>query len=1187
MKVISAILLFLTSRWFFMLLGLIAIAVLIWIGGPHLTIAGHKPLETVLQRGIAIGAIVLLVILFEGFKYWRARQANKKMIEGLVDSEELVSLTEVQSREEMEILKERFQEALAVLKETTVKSARGDYYVYELPWYVVIGPPGSGKTTILRNSGLDFPLAERLGVDSVQGVGGTRNCDWWFTNEAVLIDTAGRYTTQDSNVEVDRAAWRGFLDLLKSHRRRRPINGIVLAISLSDVMEQRPEERKAHVAALKKRLQELMRTFGMRLPVYLVLTKADLINGFTEYFDDLGREGREQVWGVTFPFDGAEMPATLIPKLEEELDTLVARVGGRLLPRLHAERDLRRRSTMYAFPQQLASVKSTITEFVGEVFQANRFEMQPVLRGVYLTSGTQEGTPIDRLMTAFADAFNVSGAQVPAFSGRGRAFFIHDLLQKVVVPEANLVGSDRRHERRLVFGHIAAYVIAAIVIAAAATAWTMAYFDTNEKLATVAELVGVYDKSEKAIANSPQLSAALPPLNALAEASSLFSGGVIDPLLTHFGITAEINVQQPVHGAYDRAIIKLLAPRLLLDVQNSLRSALQNGAPVDTVRQLLATYLMLGDPAKLDTGALTAYTAAAAQSQLPGNTTAQNQLVGHMKTLVAAIDRGAIAQGLPLDQSTVQAARGVISQVSPSEQVFDTLDQIARSTTTIPQFNLLQSVSPLANQVFTFKDGKVLSIPGFYTQQGFFKVFLPKLPTISKADSQADWVLGRQAAATVKPDNLSEKVTKEYQNDYITQWMTFLSAIRVVPFRSTGDAERVLQLLAGDASPLDALLKEIKTNTDLGVPQPTQTGGGGILATAESAVAAASGAVSSAVAGGSWPGTPIQNQFKSLNSVIDASKGQAPITDIKNSIAGVYGMVQQLGGAGDPGEAAYKVAVARMQPGNQDALSTLRQQSVTLPQPVGGWLTSVAESTWGLILEQAKTYVDNQYKLTVLPSYQRSVAGRYPVVPTALSDAPIQDFGKFFGPGGDLDNFYLNILKPFVKEQPGSWLNATVDGRSLGLAPDTLEAFHLGQQIRDSFFLPGAKDVQFSFTMKPTYLDPRVASINWNISGDKFSYRHEPPRAQQIDWPSKDGTGGASVQLLALNGLRRAYSFDGSWALFKLFNTLKLGQGSQPDIFSVILEYKEMEAHYQLEAASTINPFDLSKISQFQLPPTL
>ena len=67
---------------------------------------------------------------------------------------------------------------------------------------MIIGPPGSGKTTALINSGLKFPLARGATPEAVAGVGGTRYCDWWFTEDAVLIDTAGRYTTQDSDAKA-------------------------------------------------------------------------------------------------------------------------------------------------------------------------------------------------------------------------------------------------------------------------------------------------------------------------------------------------------------------------------------------------------------------------------------------------------------------------------------------------------------------------------------------------------------------------------------------------------------------------------------------------------------------------------------------------------------------------------------------------------------------------------------------------------------------------------------------------------------------------------------------------------------------------------------------------------------------------------------------------------------------------
>ena len=89
--------------------------------------------------------------------------------------------------------------ALALLKQG---SRRGT--LAELPWYAIIGPPGAGKTTALLNAGLTFTLAEQMGQAAIAGVGGTRLCEWWFTDRAVLIDTAGRYTTQDSDAAVDK-----------------------------------------------------------------------------------------------------------------------------------------------------------------------------------------------------------------------------------------------------------------------------------------------------------------------------------------------------------------------------------------------------------------------------------------------------------------------------------------------------------------------------------------------------------------------------------------------------------------------------------------------------------------------------------------------------------------------------------------------------------------------------------------------------------------------------------------------------------------------------------------------------------------------------------------------------------------------------------------------------------------------
>src|SRR3546814_7421177 len=101
-------------------------------------------------------------------------------------------------------------------------------------------------------------------------------------------------TTQDSHRAVDSAGWTGFLSLLKKHRPRQPINGTLVAISLSDLATLTETERLTHAREIRKRLRELHDELGVRFPTSVLFTKADLIAGFVEFFDDLGREERER-----------------------------------------------------------------------------------------------------------------------------------------------------------------------------------------------------------------------------------------------------------------------------------------------------------------------------------------------------------------------------------------------------------------------------------------------------------------------------------------------------------------------------------------------------------------------------------------------------------------------------------------------------------------------------------------------------------------------------------------------------------------------------------------------------------------------------------------------------------------------------------------------------------------------------
>ncbi|OZA15157.1 MAG: type VI secretion protein, partial [Rhodobacterales bacterium 17-64-5] len=334
MKFFKALGRFLISIYFILPVVTLILSVCVWFFSPYIGTDAFRPFDDPFGRWIFI-AVLWVLCLVTLLIVWIVRRHDvKQMEEDIVKGVEDKTESSVVS-EEMTELREKMREALAKLK----KSKGGRRSLYELPWYVMIGPPGAGKTTAIVNSGLNFPLADELGKTAIGGVGGTRNCDWWFTENAVLIDTAGRYTTQESDAEQDNAAWIGFLNLLKKHRIRQPINGALIAISLSDLSLQDETTQKGHARAVRRRLSELREKLGVRFPVYVLFTKADMIAGFTEYYDNLGKEEREQVWGFTFPLPKGKKDDQPIAAFDTEFSGLITQLNAQLLDRMQSETD--------------------------------------------------------------------------------------------------------------------------------------------------------------------------------------------------------------------------------------------------------------------------------------------------------------------------------------------------------------------------------------------------------------------------------------------------------------------------------------------------------------------------------------------------------------------------------------------------------------------------------------------------------------------------------------------------------------------------------------------------------------------------------------------------------------------------------------------------------------------------------
>src|ERR1700719_985317 len=439
-------------------IGLTSVCALIYLAGPLISIGGWRPFENYIVREIAILVVAAAFASVMAFNWKRRKKATAKIAEGIATADKV--------DDDADVLKDRMKDALATLK--TASGGKSDF-LYDLPWYVLIGPPGSGKTTALINSGLKFPLSRGASPAAIAGVGGTRYCDWWFTEDAVLIDTAGRYTTQDSDTTADKQSWVAFLALLKKNRPRQPINGVILAISLEDLMTLSSADLAAHSNAIRARLLELHERLKVDFPVYALFTKGALVAGFMEYFGYLGDQGRKQVWGATF--QTADKSRNMVSEIPVEYDALLERLSEETLDRLQDEPVPDTRVLLFGFPAQMARLKQSIQNFLTQIFEPTRYHANAVLRGFYFTSGTQQGTPIDQLIGALVRSFGAEEVSSTSYSGQGKSYFLHDLILKVIIGEAAWVSTDRAAVRRAMILKAAALSAIALIAIGASATW--------------------------------------------------------------------------------------------------------------------------------------------------------------------------------------------------------------------------------------------------------------------------------------------------------------------------------------------------------------------------------------------------------------------------------------------------------------------------------------------------------------------------------------------------------------------------------------------------------------------------------------------------------------------------------------------------------------------------------------------
>ncbi|WP_227245157.1 type VI secretion system membrane subunit TssM [Paraburkholderia caribensis] len=1302
---------FLTSRWFLALLVVVVLGLLVWFLGPYVAFGGLKPLASVSMRVVVIALLLVGVLLWlRGLTtslvfgallcllIWYAApllsfgnstpfaSAGARVIAIAVvmvcfavwgmwwlftrmrtDKDFLEKALAFGSKKEpspaadrLRDVEARFNSALIRLKAMRTGARgvgrlfQGTRYLYELPWYLSLGSNASGKTTALLNAGLTFPL----GASMQRAGASTKNVDWWLTNDAVLIDTAGHYTrhgTSTVNVltepprlsnpdqretaplaaatsatatttlapastsqpaaaddlaqKIDAAEWTGFLDLLRRHRPRAPINGALVSVNLDILTAPDPAVRSAEADVLRARLAELRSTLGIRFPVYVLITQMDRMPGFIDYFSSLTEESRAQMWGFTLPLTNGSTPGNLAVRCDGELRQLATRIAGSVNTRLEDEYDADRRRRLATLPEAFSALTAPLVELLSQLFLDSRYDdtqLHATLRGAYFTSAVQGGSPVVAepltIVQRLAAGLGKEIVTHPARAEGHQSYFLHDLFTKVVFPEAHLVSPNLRWEYRFRVLRLLGHALAVLLFVWLASGLRVSFGNNSDYLdviqrktqALAAKVTQLYhDPKPEAVPDTLSEARYLPTLTGLDLSAPDGS--------YRYGLYTPPRIVDASHDTYIALENNLLLPQIVRrmeDVMSQSISAKDAKGTYDALR----VYLMLYDKVRFKADDVKAWVLDDwARTDSAAVFGGRATMIEHVQQLFSG--EHVVQSPLIRNDGLIQQARAFLDSSNATQRLYDRAKADMQKEAP-DEFTLLRAVGPQAGTVFTRASGAPLSrgVPGLFTFDGYRNLFDKRLREFAQAARDDDaWVMGRAylgqaekktaefvSGAIDTDDPVTSAIRRLYLTEYAQQWDGFLGDIRTVAGTSLSFNLQILRQLAAPDSPLARLARAAVHETTL--TQPIGNDGSILQKTA--------GKLADKTLG-------IRAEERIERELVDSHFGA--LREMVTGSTDAAGGAQDNGGNAAAGKTGldgvssmlndYYTALTvadnaisnNSMPPASDIAARLKMAANTMPAPFREVLLGLSMQGSREVNQGIGQLLSRQMQSVVGDTCRLTVEGNYPFAPDSKRDVSIDDFTRVFAQGGAIDDFFTKNLAPFADTSRKPWRYRTLPGATEPVQGPDLEPFEHAKAIRDVFFGDQGKQLSWKAEVRVPEMDPTIMNLSIDIDGQSTQYQHGPVAPFNVSWPGPRG--GVHTEITASPRIRpdtSSIATDGPWALMRLIHKGQAIQTATPGRTRVAFDFDGRKAVLDIASAGSVaNPLTSDVLTTFHCPSSM
>ncbi|WP_342609875.1 type VI secretion system membrane subunit TssM [Vibrio tritonius] len=1151
----------------------ILLNVAIWWAGPWLEIYGMKPLESIMARSIASALFTLGCFGLWGL--WQARKLRSFQVQ---------QQREEQLREDpIKVYEERQEAELNQVMVDMKQNLNKRNYLYALPWYLVMGLENAGKTSLINRSGQNFVFS------SVRRASGKKSdnpysFDWWIGDDSVLIDPDGELLTQgsremDNDGEMERRLWQHFVNWLDRTRSRRPLNGIVLALDVSHLATASATERKAYASLLRARIREVMETLSTRLPVYIALTKLDLLYGFEPFFKHYSKSEREEVLGFTFSLESIEQLDHWLDEFSKDYGKFVSRIND-ILPEAVADTmPLDERNAIYSFTRQMAGLKDILLQFFEEALASDQFSTSALVRGAYFTSVYQQGVPTNAFDDAASRRYGLTHAVNRAQHAKNSTvYFTQKLFNNIIYPEAGLASDNfrvTRQKRRLMGLSVLSCAIVSVLLIGS---WQRNYDANIHHSDAVLAKVNQYKQEFPSNFKMASQQEVLEPLNKIREATLEFGFFREKPeYISDLGLYQGHTIGPRVEETYLNLLETRFLPLLMADVIVDLKHARTDEEKLAVLR----VYRMMTDKSGRYKDYVMDYFAKHWQKEFSGEREIQDELQGHLDYAMRHTDLTAdrkhgdkMAEKVmrPYDQ-TIAKVQQQLGSMPNEQRVYRNL-KLSAQTVLGPAINLRSLIGPVFDVVFEERvmNSGNLYIPQMLTKQGFEDYFMPQSESVSELALIDSWVLGQTKSANFSEADkqaLRDRIRQLYIGDYTNTWRNALNEIDVKYFSDINDAVTVLENITGNVEPLQRLLRTLDNNTEMFGEISDDDASKELVKSSKYKVAA-----------------NIEAPFSELNDMLKpVGDKPAYFQEVLTSIEELKNYLKAIQDAPDVGTAALDATKARLKLVNADPIYTLKRIASGLPKPLDTMMTKLADESWYVVKQAAIKHLETRWHDDVYATFQEKLANRYPFNPASKKDVSLDDFESFFAPNGTLDSFYKNQLKMFIDE------NISVgngEGDHSIVRKDVLEEIKQAERIRQAFFnRKGVLDV--SFSVEPLRLTGNKRRSVLNVDGQYLAYSHGPRENVELIWPNTLRDSAVSKVTLVptkSNVSPRSIAIQGPWAFFRL-----LDEGDVISASSTTVDYKFTvdggDMIYRINSEADANPFTERLFKSFNLSQTL